>query len=254
MRFLIIEDEATASARLKRMILELRPAATCLGELRGVEDAVHWFNEHSSETIDVAFVDIQLSDGVSFELFDLVEIPFPIIFTTAYDQYALQVFKVHTIDYLLKPIKQEQLEAALEKFERYGIRPEMRALQAAISAMPAPKTRRRFVVKTGRSIRVVNIGDISYFYSENKITYLVCFDGRRYAVDEPLDQLETVLDNHEFYRANRQHIVSIHGISEMQTYSRSRLKLILNPPPKQDVIVSTEKASTFKAWLRGKSA
>jgi DNA-binding LytR/AlgR family response regulator len=203
------------------------------------------------QKIDVAFVDIQLSDGLSFELFSLVEIPFPVIFTTAYDQYVLKAFQVHAIDYLLKPIKNEQLADALAKLERYGGRTNIPATRSAIADIPNVPRPHRLVVKTGKSIRIINLTDISYFYSEHKITYLMCFDGKRYAVDTTLDQLDATLDPATFYRANRQCIVSVDGIREMQAHTRSRLKLILHPAPAQDVIVSTEKASAFKDWLRG---
>jgi DNA-binding LytR/AlgR family response regulator len=253
MKFLIIEDEVAASTRLKRMVTSIRPDAECLTELRGVDDAVHWFAAHGQAEIDVAFVDIQLSDGISFELFDLVDITFPVIFTTAYDHYVLRVFQVHTIDYLLKPIKLEQLNASIEKLDLFGGKPELRTIQAAIAAMPATPARQRFVVKSGHAIRVVSVTDVSYFYSEYKITHLVCLDGRRSAVDHTLDQLESMLDPLEFHRANRQYIVGIKSIDEMHTYSRSRLKLVLTPPASHDVVVSTEKASHFKDWLQGKT-
>jgi len=251
MKFLILEDEVAASSRLRRMIIALRPDAICLAILRGVDESIQWFSENAYTGIDVAFVDIQLSDGLSFELFQLVDIAFPVIFTTAYDQYAIQAFQVHTIDYLLKPIKQEHLSDALAKLERYGRKVDVQALHAAIGSLPAARSKQRFVVKTGRSIRVVNVSDISYFYSEHKITYLVCFDGRRYAVDNTLDQLESSLSANSFYRANRQCIVSVHSIEEMQAHSRSRLKLLLRPASPYEIIVSTDKASAFKAWLRG---
>ena len=251
MKFLILEDEVAASMRLHRMILSLRPESTCLAILRGVDDALHWFAANDPNQIDVAFIDIQLSDGLSFELFTHVDVTFPVIFTTAYDQYAIQVFQVHTIDYLLKPIKREQLTSALLKLERYGKKSDAQALRVAVAAIPMGQIKQRFVVKTGRSIRVINVSDISYFYSENKITYLTCFDGRRYALDNTLDQLEANLNPEVFYRANRQCIVSLQGIEELQMHSRSRLKLLLRPPSPQEVIVSTEKATVFKEWLRG---
>lgn len=254
MNFLILEDEIAASSRLQRMVLSLRPDAQCLATLRGVEEAVQWFSENDPGSVDVTFADIQLSDGLSFELFSLWDVASPVIFTTAYDQYALQVFQVHTIDYLLKPIKLEQLADALQKLERFGGKSKRASLDAVIEEMQGALPRQRFVVKAGRSIRVVNIADVSYFISENKITYLVCFDGRRYAIDFTLDQLESSLNSAVFYRANRQCIVCIHGIEELQSHTRSRLRLILRPPSPQEVVVSTEKASAFKEWLRGGSS
>jgi DNA-binding LytR/AlgR family response regulator len=254
MRYLIFEDEIAASMRLQRLIQALRPASVCIAVLRGVDEALHWFDENDQAQIDVAFVDIQLSDGLSFELFTHMDITFPVIFTTAYDQYAIQAFQVHALDYLLKPIKQEQLADALSKFERYGMRSESQALQAVISALPVVQNRQRFVVKVGKSIRVVNVVDVAYFYSENKITYLTTFDGKRYALDYTLDQLEASLNPAVFYRANRQCIVTVQGIEDMHTYSRSRLKLHLRPASSQEVIVSTEKAASFKEWLKGKTS
>jgi DNA-binding LytR/AlgR family response regulator len=251
MRFLIIEDEIAASTRLKRMVTSLRPDSECLTELRGIDDAVHWLGANGQAGIDVGFVDIQLSDGISFELFDLVEITFPVIFTTAYDHYALRVFQVHTIDYLLKPIKLDQLEASLAKLDRINGKSNMRTIQEAIATIPTPPSRQRFVVKSGHAIRVIPVSEVSYFYSEHKITHLVCFDGKRYGVDHTLDQIDSMLNPLDFHRANRQYIVSIKSIEEMHTYSRSRLKLILQPAAGQDVVVSTEKAPFFKDWLKG---
>ena len=251
MKFLILEDEIAASVRLHRMIKSLRPEAVCLATLRGVDEAVHWFAENGQNDVDVAFADIQLSDGLSFELFSLADIVFPVIFTTAFDQYAIQVFQVHTIDYLLKPIKYEQLTEALLKLERFGYKEKIPALRAAVAAMPVARLQHRFIVKAGKSIKIVNVADVSYFYSENKITYLTCFDGKRFALDNTLDQLESNLDPGVFYRANRQCIVSIQGIEEIQSHSRSRLRCLLKPRSPHEVIVSTEKASAFKEWLRG---
>jgi DNA-binding LytR/AlgR family response regulator len=184
-------------------------------------------------------------------LFSLIDVPFPVIFTTAYDQYAIQVFQVHAIGYLLKPIKRDELSETILKLERFGLRSKTPALDAALHEIQGPVPRLRFVVKTGRTMRVVNSVDISYFLSENKITYLTCFDGRRYAIDDTLDQLESNLNADMFYRASRQCIVNIKGIDEMHVHSRSRLRLTLRPPSAQEVIVSTGKTSAFKEWLRG---
>ena len=251
LRFLIIEDEMAAGTRLRRMVQTLRPGSECLAELRGVEDTLDWLTTHGQAEVDVAFMDIQLSDGISFDLFNVVEITFPVIFTTAYDHYALQVFQVHTIDYLLKPIKADQLSESLVKLDKFGGRQNPALLREALAKLPAPKQIQRFIVKTGRSIKIVNTAEISYFFSEHKITYLVCFDGRRFAIDQTLDQLEEGLDPADFFRANRQFIVCIRGIADMQAYSRSRLKLNLTPATRQEVIVSTEKTPGFKDWIRG---
>lgn len=252
MKFLIIEDEVTASTRLRRMVLALKPEGDCLAELRGVEDALAWIAEHGQDGVDVAFVDIQLSDGLSFELFESIEILFPVIFTTAYDHYALRVFQVHTIDYLLKPIKQDQLRDALGKLEKFGSRVTPRSLREALSEIPSAP-RQRFMVRSGRAFRVVPVSEVRYFFSQNKITYLVAADGKRYALDTTLDHLETVLSQRDFKRANRQFIVCIEGIEELVPHTRSRLKIKLHPPARQEVVVSTEKASDFKEWLEGKS-
>jgi DNA-binding LytR/AlgR family response regulator len=251
MKFLILEDEVAASMRLHRMILSLAPDGNCLAVLRGVDDALQWFADHPEPELDVIFADIQLSDGISLEIFSHLDIPYPVIFTTAFDQYALQVFQVHTMDYLLKPIKMEQLSDALQKLRRFGIRSDAQALQAAAQALPGGQIRQRFVVRSGKTIRIINVADISYFSSENKISYLTTFDGKRYAVDMTMDHLESTLNPVVFHRANRQYIVSLQGIEELISYPRSRLKVALKPPAPEEVIVSTEKTAAFKEWLRG---
>lgn len=253
MRFLIIEDEPAAALRLKRMITTLRPDATCAAELRSVEEAVLWFAQHDQSHIDLAFADIQLGDGLSFEIFSHIEVTCPVIFTTAYDQYAIRAFQVHAIDYLLKPLKMDQLEAALGKFGRIASAMPT-DLQAVIASIPGAAHRQRFVVKTGRALRIVPVQEISYFLSENKITYCTTHEGRRYALDVTLDQLDTELDPAVFYRANRQCIVHIQGIGEMHAHSRARIRVVLRPPAPHEVIVSTEKSGAFKSWLQGREA
>lgn len=251
MKFLIIEDEPLAARRLEKMIVSVRPESEMLAHLESVEESVAWLHTHDMDKIELAFVDIQLADGTSFEIFHLVETDFPVIFTTAYDAYAIQAFQVNAIDYLLKPVKRNELADAIQKYEKYDrIKMSGENLARLLSEMK-PSYKERFVVKVGRTIRVVRTADVAYFYTEDRITFLMDKDGKRYPVEMTLEQLESVLDPSEFYRANRQFIVHIRHIREMLAYSKSRLKLKLDPPIDRQIVVSTERASDFKEWLSG---
>lgn len=250
MNILIIEDEQLAAQRLEKMLLKAKPEINVLAILDSVESTLHWMEEHSQGEVDLAFVDIQLSDGTSFEVFDAIDIQFPVVFTTAYDNYAIEAFKVHAIDYILKPLKQSSLEDAIRKFEKYeGAEP--RQINELVAKMQGESFKKRFVTKLGRTIKVLPVEDIAYFMTELKISFAVMRDGKRYPLEYSLDNLEQMLDPQYFYRANRQFIIHIDSIKEMHSYSKARLKVKLNPLPDQDVVVSTERSSKFKQWLAG---
>jgi two-component system, LytTR family, response regulator LytT len=253
MTILIIEDEEPAFRRLQKMLKEIEPGHTLLNQIVSVSSAVKWFKENDAP--DLIISDIQLSDGVSFEIFKQVDIKCPVIFTTAYDQYAIEAFKVNSIDYLLKPVKKEELEKAVAKFK---------ALTSATAAAPAidinkllqslqPATgteyKKRFVVRYGEHIKTIDIEEVVYFYTEDKATFLCTKDARRFVVDFNLDTLDSILDPKIFFRINRQYIISIHSIAEMFAYSKSRVLIKLNPPSKHETIVSTERSADFKHWL-----
>jgi two-component system, LytTR family, response regulator LytT len=254
MTTLIIEDEEPAFKRLQKMLKELEPNHTLLNQIVSVSSAVKWFQEN--EAPDLIISDIQLADGVSFEIFKQVDVKCPVIFTTAYDQYAIEAFKVNSIDYLLKPVKKEELEKAVTKFK--ALTPATVAPAPAIdinkllqSLQPATGTdyKKRFVVRYGEHIKTIDIEEVVYFYTEDKATFLCTKDARRFVVDFNLDTLDSILDPKLFFRINRQYIISIHSIAEMFAYSKSRVLIKLNPAAKHETIVSTERSADFKLWL-----
>jgi two-component system, LytTR family, response regulator LytT len=251
MTILIIEDEEPAYKRLLKMLKEVEPAATLLNQIVSVSSAVKWFKENDAP--DLIISDIQLSDGISFEIFKQVDIKCPVIFTTAYDQYAIEAFKVNSIDYLLKPVKKDELEKAVSKFKTLtpaAASPAIDINKLLQSLQPAGTDyKKRFVVRYGEHIKTIDIEEVVYFYTEDKATFLCTKDARRFVVDFNLDTLDSILDPKVFFRINRQYIISIHSIAEMFAYSKSRVLIKLNPPAKHETIVSTERSADFKHWL-----
>jgi two-component system, LytTR family, response regulator LytT len=251
LRILLIEDEDPAAKRLRKMILEIEPEADISENIVSVSSGHAWFAANAMP--DLIFSDIQLSDGLSFDIFREKEVTCPVIFTTAYDQYAIEAFKVNSIDYLLKPIKKEELESAFKKFRKlkaadnssFNIDKLMQTLQPALK----PEYKKRFVVKYGEHIKTINIEEVVYFYTEDKINFLCTKDGRRFVVDFNLDALDSMLDPKVFFRINRQYIIAIYAIADMLSYSKSRVLIKLNPPAKHETIVSTERSADFKHWL-----
>ncbi len=251
MTILIIEDEEPAFKRLQKMLKELEPGHTLLDQIVSVSSAVKWFKENDAP--DLMISDIQLSDGISFEIFKQVNIKCPVIFTTAYDQYAIEAFKVNSIDYLLKPVKKEELEKAVTKFKSLTPAtafPSIDINKLLQSLQPAGiEYKKRFVVRYGEHIKTINVEEVVYFYTEDKATFLCTKDARRFVVDFNMDTLDSILDPKVFFRINRQYIISIHSIAEMFAYSKSRVLIKLNPPAKNETIVSTERSADFKHWL-----
>ncbi len=247
---LIIEDEEPAANRLKKMVTELEPDINVLENIVSISSAIEWFKQNPSP--DLIFSDIQLSDGLSFEIFKNIEVQCPVIFITAYDEYAIDAFKVNSIDYLLKPIKKDDLQIALQKFKKLSgnISPAL-DMSKMLEVFTAPKTdyKTRFIVRYGEHIKTIKIEEVAYFYTEDKINFLTTNEARRYTIDYNLDNLESILDPKIFFRINRQFIISIHAIGEMFTYSKSRVLIKLNPPCKHETIVSTERSGDFKLWL-----
>ena len=250
LKVLIIEDEAPASTRLFKMLTEIDPNVKLLDTIVSVTTAIKWLNEN--EAPDLILSDIQLSDGISFEIFKEVPAPCPIIFTTAYDQYAIDAFKVNSIDYLLKPVKKQELEYALDRYKKFH---SPQATSMSIEKLLqnyaglGSRYKNRFVVKYGEHIKTIPIEEIAYFYTEDKINFLTTFENRRFAIDFNLDSLEGMLEPKSYFRINRQFIISIKSIAEMFSYTKSRVLIKLNPPSKHETIVSTERSAEFKAWL-----
>lgn len=249
MKALIIEDEETAARRLAKMVQEINPGIEILDQLDSIEASVNWFARHPMP--DLIFMDIHLADGASFELFKLLEINCPVIFTTAFDQYALQAFKVNAVDYLLKPIKKAELEMAIQKYQKLH-RPATLNYSGLANALQRDEYNRRFLIRFGQNIKVVEFRDAAYFYTEDKITFLVTKEGKRYPIEPSLEKVDEMADPRTFFRINRQFIVNIESIKEMYAYSKSRVKLTLHPPIDRETVVSTERSPIFKKWLLGK--
>ncbi|WP_055448398.1 LytR/AlgR family response regulator transcription factor [Lacinutrix mariniflava] len=250
MNVIIIEDEKPSARRLQRMLKKLDIEAETM--LHSVEESITWFqnNEHP----DLIFLDIQLSDGLSFEIFDAIEITSAIIFTTAYDEYALQAFKLNSIDYLLKPIDDEELETAVSKFKtrlpkKQSVTLDFNEIKKLLINPIEREYKKRFSVKVGQHLKLINIEDIECFYSENKGTYLYTKEGRNYLLDTTLDSLETELAPEQFFRINRKFFVNIQAIKDMISYTNSRLQIKLNNYNEQEVIVARERVKDFKNWL-----
>jgi DNA-binding LytR/AlgR family response regulator len=254
MQVLIIEDEPFAQQELIRLLKILPQDIEVLECLDSVEESIAYLQE-STHLPDLIFMDIQLSDGLSFEIFDRTEVKPPVIFTTAYDEYAIKAFKVNSIDYLLKPIEEEDLKQAMEKYQQWkkDRTPEQSffstdQLQQVLS-LYKPAYKSRLVVKLGDRIRHVETNEVAYFYSEDKVTFILTKKGERFIVNHTLEQLEKVLDPVDFYRLNRKYIAHIKAIDTIDKYFNSRLKIGLNPDVDDEVLISRTKVSDFLNWL-----
>lgn len=253
MKIVIIEDEALAAERLSDLIKQYNNSIEIITCLDSVQEAVEFFR--TSPPPDLAFFDIQLADGRSFEIFEQTNVPCPVIFTTAYDEYALRAFKVNSIDYLLKPIDYQDLRKAFSKldslkssFSKENHAITLETMQQVIQSLQKSSYKNRFVVKSGAHLHSVSVENILYFYHEDKIVWLKRNDYKKFAVDFTLEQLETMLDPTLFFRLNRQIITSFNAIKEVTTYSNSRLKIKLLDNDSL-AIVSRERVSDFKVWL-----
>lgn len=254
MTTLIIEDEKPAARLLQRKLVKLNIAVEIM--LHSVEESIDWFsnNEHP----DLIFLDIQLSDGLSFEIFEKINIQSAIIFTTAYDEYALKAFKLNSIDYLLKPIDEDDLEIAVTKFKtripkadagNQNLQLDFEQIRQMLSNPFEKSYKKRFTVKIGQHLKVITTDEIECFFSENKGTYIHTCDNRNYLIDSTLEILEQELDMKDFFRVSRKFIVPLQAIKEIQVYTNSRLKVILPTYKEDEVIVSREKVQDFKNWL-----
>lgn len=250
MNVIIIEDEKPSARRLQRMLDKLGIQAETM--LHSVEESIAWFQNNPHP--DLIFLDIQLSDGLSFEIFDEVQVKSAIIFTTAYDEYALQAFKLNSIDYLLKPIDAEELIKALEKFKEHQFKEQQvaldfNAIKNLLVNAKEPEYKKRFSVKVGQHLKLFPVKEIECFYSENKGTYLHTNQDRSYLLDLTLEQLESELNPEQFFRISRKFYVNIHAIKDMVSYTNSRLEIKLNNFKEQEVIVARERVKDFKNWL-----
>ncbi|MDO9254917.1 MAG: LytTR family DNA-binding domain-containing protein [Bacteroidales bacterium] len=259
MNVLIIEDESATARRLQKLLLELDSSIEVLAVHESISQTVNWLKEHGEP--DLMFMDVNLSDGLSFGIFKEIEVNCPVIFTTAYDEYAIQAFKVNSIDYLLKPINKENLADSLNKYYKLtNIKTETKIDIARLDigklaqalGIQKPDYMKRLIVRYGEVIKAIEIKDVAYFYSDEKIVFMTLREGKTYPVDFTLDHLENRTDPELFFRINRKFLISYHAIEKMISYSKSRIKITLDPPCELEAISSTERSGDFKEWLAGK--
>lgn len=251
-KVLIIEDEKPAAEWLRQLIAKFDSRISVLAVIDSVYGAVEWFRQNP--TPDLVFMDIQLADGLSFGIFEQVQVQCPIIFTTAYEEYAIKAFKVNSIDYLLKPVSYDELEVAFQKFgnQTKSIQPlpvVTAELLNKVQDMLRKQYKTRFVIKVGEHLKSIPVEDILFFYSLEKGTYLCTTDSKNYLVDYSLDRISEMVDERRFFRINRKYILSNLSIADIVVYSNSRLKIRLKKPDQESIIVSRDKVPAFKEWL-----
>jgi DNA-binding LytR/AlgR family response regulator len=253
MNVIIIEDESGVAQNLVDILGEIDPAIHILGIIESVKDAVTWFGKNPDP--ELGFFDIRLADGDSFEIFDKTEVNFPVIFTTAYDEYAIKAFKVNSIDYLLKPIDKKSLAAALDKYNAFYRKDtafDNTLLLKAVEQLRSEsmkKFRKNFLVYIKDQILPVSVENIAYFFLESEVAYCVTFKNERFVIDQTLDRICSQIDQEQFYRANRQFIISRKAVKTVVQHFNRKLKINLIPSPKKEVFVSKTKATEFKEWL-----
>ncbi len=252
MTILLIEDETLAADRLKNMLVEIEPTLEVVSQLKTVEASIQWLQNNPHP--DLIFSDIRLLDGLCFEIFESVKVEAPIVFTTAYDQYAIKAFEVNSIDYLLKPVELNKLKAALEKASRRTVKNETQSVVnytelLKLLQQSQQQYKSRFMVRLGQKIVAIPVEKIAYFFSESKLTYLVTHDQKKYPIDQTLDELTSLLDPRIFFRINRQFIITFQSIAEIHPYFKGRMKLTLSPAATEEVIISSERTPEFKKWI-----
>ncbi|MGY0426364.1 MAG: LytR/AlgR family response regulator transcription factor [Polaribacter sp.] len=250
MNVLKIEDEKPAARKLHRMLAALDIEVQQL--LHSVEESLNWLQNNKHP--DLIFLDIQLSDGLSFEIFEEIDVKSAIIFTTAYDEYALKAFKLNSIDYLLKPLDEDELRVAVDKFKtqqptKTDVRVNLEDIRKLLINPVDWKFKKRISVKVGQHIKIIKIDEIECFFSENKSTYMHTLENRNYLLDNSLEYWQGQLDSEQFFRVNRTFIVHINAIKDIIAYSNSRLKLVLNSYNETEIIVSRERVKAFKSWI-----
>ncbi len=253
--YIIIEDELPAQRLMRNLLGELRPQWRETACLDSVETAVSWLNDNSHPQL--IFLDIQLADGLGFQVLERAPVKSMIIFTTAYDEYALRAFKVNSIDYLLKPIKKDQLETALQKYERFSATPspapahetiDMTALIQAVTTAK-PQYRTRFLVSQGETFIPLPVTDVAFIFSRNRISSAITFQGKRHILDFTLDALDDQLNPDTFFRVNRGFMVHIDAVAKVHAFFNGKLILETNPPHEEKPTISREKSPRFKLWL-----
>ena len=259
MNILIVEDEDLAIKKLKKTLSSVDSTANVVGEADSIKSTVSWLKENPVP--DLILMDIELADGQSFEIFNHTEVKSPVIFITSYDEYALKAFKVNSVDYLLKPVQKEDLQAALDKYKHmkeiysqglekekppYPIDELVKELQLKLQSK---EYRKRFLVKHGQKLVSIEVDEIAYFYSDGRLNFFKTFDNRKFVVDYTMDELNDMLDPDKYFRISRSFFISIDSVAQIHDYFGNRLLLHLKPESDKESIVSREKVSDFKLWL-----
>jgi len=258
MNILIVEDEDLAVKKIQKTLLSIQNNAVVAGVTDSIKSTVEWLQQHPAP--DLILMDIELADGQSFEIFKLVEVTSPVIFTTSYDEYALKAFKVNSIDYLLKPVQKEELQLALDKYQQMKVRyaakdagegeARLDTLLKELRRQLEPKEyRKRFLVKQGQKLVSIDIGEIAYFFSDGRLNFFKTTDNRKFVVDYTMDELEEMIDPKLFFRISRAFYVSVGSIDRIEEYFGNRLILTLRPALDKEALVSREKVSDFKKWM-----
>ena len=249
MNILIVEDEALAAQKLARFIQQYNASFNIVSVLDSIEDTVHYLQNTSLP--DLIFLDIHLADGNSFEIFKKIEVKTPIVFATAYDEYALSAFELNSVDYILKPIKQAQINRSLDKYFQLkeSFQPQRLDYSQLAKMLQPQHYKARFMVKYQNKIISLNTAEVACFFAEDGVTCILTFDQEKFIIDYTLDDLEGMLNPSDFFRANRKYILAIQMITEVHPYFKGRLKVITTPPLADEVIISNQRANNFKAWL-----
>ncbi len=252
MQLLIIEDEQNAIERLEKIISEIAPEKNIIGKCRSIEQTIQWLNDN--EHPDLILSDVQLSDGLSFDIFRQLEKKIPVIFISAYDKFAIDAFKVQGLHYLLKPVKKAELKEAMDRYDS-GNSGRNKTLQGNIpendASLLSKSFQERFIVRVGAQIKLIHDHEIAYLFTENKVVYLVTFSNQKFVVDITLESFEKLLNPSLFYRINRQFIVHLKAIQKMVPASKQRIELTLSPVSTYETITSFERTPQFKKWLLG---
>jgi two-component system, LytTR family, response regulator LytT len=254
MKILIVEDEELAVKKLQKTLAAVDATAEVVGISDSIKTTVEWLNENPQP--DLILMDIELCDGQSFEVFNLTEVKSPVIFTTSYDEYALKAFKVNSVDYLLKPIQKEELQAALNKYQKLQSNSNSKneisieSLVKELQQKLQPKEfRKRFLVKHGQKLVSIEIDEIAYFYSDGRLNFFKTNDNKKFVVDYTMDELEDMLDPEKYFRISRSFYVSVNSIDKIDDYFGNRLILQLKPAVDKEALVSREKVTDFKKWM-----
>lgn len=255
MKVLIVEDEPSVAQNLCDLLEEVEPSIEILAILESVEESLEWIKNHASP--DLGFFDIRLADGNSFQIFERIFVPFPVIFTTAYDEFALKAFKVNSVDYLLKPIDKREIRAAIDKYKTFYTKTESIDQEKLLSLIESfrkksPKPyKRNLLVYQGDKIIPVDIQTIAYFYLQEELIYAVTHQNIKYHIDQSLEKVYSQLNPEDFYRTNRQFIVSRSSVKGAAQHFNRKLLVQLKPDPKTEVLVSKSRVTDFKKWLTG---